>query len=56
MLGSVSLYFMVTLVYSAVCISCNPPSDPYWILQQQMTDPMFYLVCVITTVVALLPR
>ncbi|KAM9413466.1 LOW QUALITY PROTEIN: phospholipid-transporting ATPase VB-like [Salvelinus alpinus] len=34
MLGSVSLYFVVTLVYSAVCISCNPPSDAYWILQQ----------------------
>ncbi|CAB1324988.1 unnamed protein product [Coregonus sp. 'balchen'] len=56
MLGSVSLYFMGTLVYSALCISCNPPSDPYWIMEQQLADPMFYLVCVITTVVALLPR
>ncbi|KAK6297999.1 hypothetical protein J4Q44_G00310540 [Coregonus suidteri] len=56
MLGSVSLYFMGTLVYSALCISCNPPSDPYWVMEQQLADPMFYLVCVITTVVALLPR
>lgn len=56
MLGSVALYFIVTLAYSAMCISCNPPSDPYWIMQEQMSDPMFYLVCAITTVVALLPR
>ncbi|KAM7389638.1 hypothetical protein PAMP_023601 [Pampus punctatissimus] len=56
MLGSVALYFIVTLAYSAICVTCNPPSDPYWILQSQMADPMFYLICIITTVVALLPR
>ncbi|KAM9376956.1 phospholipid-transporting ATPase VB isoform 2-T2 [Pholidichthys leucotaenia] len=56
MLGSVALYFTVTLVYSAICVTCNPPSNPYWILQSQMEDPMFYLVCTISTVVALLPR
>uniref|UniRef100_A0A3Q3W1C5 Phospholipid-transporting ATPase n=1 Tax=Mola mola TaxID=94237 RepID=A0A3Q3W1C5_MOLML len=54
-LGSVALYFIVTLAYSVICITCNPPSNPYWILQSQMADPMFYLVCIITTVVALLP-
>ena len=56
MLGSVALYFIVTLAYNAICITCNPPSNPYWILQSQMADPMFYLVCILTTVVALLPR
>ncbi|XP_022072103.1 phospholipid-transporting ATPase VB [Acanthochromis polyacanthus] len=56
MLGSVALYFVVTLAYSAICVTCNPPSNPYWILQSQMADPMFYLVCLISTVVALLPR
>lgn len=56
MLGSVAVYFAVTLAYSAVCITCNPPSNPFWILQHQMADPMFYLICIITTVVALLPR
>ncbi|XP_071773020.2 phospholipid-transporting ATPase VB isoform X2 [Centroberyx gerrardi] len=56
MLGSVAVYFIVTLAYSAICITCNPPSDPYWILQSQMADPMFYLICIITTVLALLPR
>ncbi|XP_070769520.1 phospholipid-transporting ATPase VB [Enoplosus armatus] len=56
MLGSVALFFIVTLAYSATCVTCNPPSNPYWILQSQMADPMFYLICIITTVVALLPR
>ncbi|XP_018531254.1 phospholipid-transporting ATPase VB [Lates calcarifer] len=56
MLGSVAVFFIVTLAYSATCITCNPPSNPYWILQSQMADPMFYLICIITTVVALLPR
>ncbi|XP_056898637.1 phospholipid-transporting ATPase VB isoform X2 [Takifugu flavidus] len=54
--GSVALYFIVTLAYSSICVTCNPPSNPYWILQSQMADPMFYLVCIIATVVALLPR
>ncbi len=54
--GSVALYFIVTLAYSGICVTCNPPSNPYWILQSQMADPLFYLLCLITTVVALLPR
>uniref|UniRef100_H3CU53 Phospholipid-transporting ATPase n=1 Tax=Tetraodon nigroviridis TaxID=99883 RepID=H3CU53_TETNG len=54
--GSVALYFVVTLAYSSICVTCNPPSNPYWILQRQMADPTFYLVCIIATVVALLPR
>ena len=54
--GSLAVYFIVTLAYSSICVTCNPPSNPYWILQSQMADPMFYLVCIIATVVALLPR
>uniref|UniRef100_A0A3Q0RBZ5 Phospholipid-transporting ATPase n=1 Tax=Amphilophus citrinellus TaxID=61819 RepID=A0A3Q0RBZ5_AMPCI len=56
MLGSVLFYFIVTLAYSATCVTCNPPSNPYWVLQNQMADPMFYLICILSTVVALLPR
>ncbi|KAM6923348.1 phospholipid-transporting ATPase VB [Xenentodon cancila] len=56
MLGSVALYFIMTLAYSAICVTCNPPSNPYWIQQSQMADPMFYLICTLSTVVALLPR
>ncbi|XP_076850233.1 phospholipid-transporting ATPase VB [Brachyhypopomus gauderio] len=56
MVGSIVIYFIVTLAFCAICVSCNPPSDPYWTMQEQMLDPVFYLVCILTTVVALLPR
>ncbi|XP_066523155.1 phospholipid-transporting ATPase VB isoform X2 [Hoplias malabaricus] len=56
MVGSVLIYFIVSLAFTALCISCNPPSDPYWLMQEQLADPVFYLVCILTTVVALLPR
>ncbi|KAM9834885.1 phospholipid-transporting ATPase VB [Syngnathus typhle] len=51
MLGSVAVSFILTLSYTS-CITCNS----YWTLQKQLADPIFYLICIITTVVALLPR
>ncbi|KAI5188243.1 putative Phospholipid-Transporting Atpase Vd [Manis pentadactyla] len=54
--GSILSYFVFTLAFGAMCITCNPPSNPYRIMQEHMLDPMFYLVCVLTTCVALLPR
>ncbi|XP_037685659.1 probable phospholipid-transporting ATPase VD isoform X3 [Choloepus didactylus] len=54
--GSISSYFFFALTFGAMCVTCNPPSNPYWIMQEHMLDPMFYLVCVLTTCIALLPR
>lgn len=54
--GSVLSYFFFTLAFGAMCVTCNPPSNPYWIMQKHMLDPVFYLVCVLTTCIALLPR
>ncbi|XP_068831273.1 phospholipid-transporting ATPase VD [Capricornis sumatraensis] len=54
--GSILSYFFFTLAFGAMCVTCNPPSNPYWIMQEHMADPVFYLVCVLTTCVALLPR
>uniref|UniRef100_A0A8C6UZ29 Phospholipid-transporting ATPase n=1 Tax=Neogobius melanostomus TaxID=47308 RepID=A0A8C6UZ29_9GOBI len=51
-LGSVTLYFIVTLAYGVRYLNYSG----YWTLQAQMVDPMFYLVCLISTVIALLPR
>ncbi|KFP27973.1 putative phospholipid-transporting ATPase VD, partial [Colius striatus] len=52
--GSILLYFVFTLAFGATCKTHNPPS--YWIMEKQITDPVFYLVCLLTTCVALLPR
>eukprot|EP00075_Anas_platyrhynchos_P003251 XP_005028161.2 probable phospholipid-transporting ATPase VD isoform X1 [Anas platyrhynchos] len=54
--GSILFYFIFALAFGATCITHNPPSNPYWIMERHMTDPVFYLVCLLTTCVALLPR
>ncbi|KAM9027938.1 phospholipid-transporting ATPase VD isoform 1-T2 [Ara ararauna] len=54
--GSILFYFVFTLAFGATCKTQNPSSNPYWIMEQHMTDPVFYLVCLLTTCVALLPR
>ncbi|KFZ61685.1 putative phospholipid-transporting ATPase VD, partial [Podiceps cristatus] len=54
--GSILFYFVFTLAFGATCKTHNPPSNPYWIMEKHMTDPIFYLVCLLATCVALLPR
>ncbi|XP_053912052.1 phospholipid-transporting ATPase VA isoform X1 [Cuculus canorus] len=53
---SILLFFFVALVYNASCPVCHPPSNPYWTMERLMGDPMFYLTCIISPVIALLPR
>uniref|UniRef100_UPI00398ECD85 phospholipid-transporting ATPase VA n=1 Tax=Pristiophorus japonicus TaxID=55135 RepID=UPI00398ECD85 len=53
---SLLLFFTVALSYNAACPNCYPPSNPYWTMQRLMGDPMFYLICILTPVAALLPR
>lgn len=54
--GSFLMYFVVSLVYNAICVTCNSPTNPYWVMEGQLSDPTFYLVCFLTPAVALLPR
>ncbi|KFO79234.1 putative phospholipid-transporting ATPase VB [Cuculus canorus] len=56
MISSVVFYFVFSLIYNAACVTCNPPTNPYWIMEKQISDPTFYLLCLITPVIALLPR
>ena len=53
---SVGLFFTVALCYNASCPTCYSPSNPYWTMQRLLGEPVFYLLCVITPVAALLPR
>ncbi|XP_006639297.2 phospholipid-transporting ATPase VA [Lepisosteus oculatus] len=53
---SITLFFMVAFCYNASCPTCYSPSNPYWTIQRLMADPLFYLFCIVTPVVALLPR
>ncbi|XP_055492654.1 phospholipid-transporting ATPase VD-like [Leucoraja erinacea] len=56
MIGSVVLYFTFALIYGGTCVNCNPPSNPYFTMEYELTRPIFYLVCLLATFVALLPR
>ncbi|KAM4629198.1 phospholipid-transporting ATPase VA [Polymixia lowei] len=53
---SIALFFTVALCYNASCPTCYSPSNPYWTMQRLLQDPLFYLLCIITPVAALLPR
>ncbi|XP_058494338.1 phospholipid-transporting ATPase VA [Solea solea] len=55
-LFSVMLFFTVALCYNASCPTCYSPSNPYWTMQRLLQEPVFYLLCIITPVAALLPR
>ncbi|XP_017650720.1 probable phospholipid-transporting ATPase VB isoform X2 [Nannospalax galili] len=56
LLGSFLAYFVVSLLYNGTCVTCNSPTNPYWVMESQLSDPTFYLVCLLTPAVALLPR
>ncbi|EPY87242.1 phospholipid-transporting ATPase VB-like protein [Camelus ferus] len=55
LIGSFLMYFVVSLVYNATCVTCNSPTNPYWVMEDQLSEPTFYFVCLLTPVVALLP-
>ncbi|XP_075056216.1 phospholipid-transporting ATPase VA [Mixophyes fleayi] len=53
---SILLFFSVALIYNSACPTCNPPSNPYWTMQKLLTNPLFYLICILSPIAALLPR
>ncbi|XP_077656278.1 phospholipid-transporting ATPase VA [Urocitellus parryii] len=53
---SIFLFFTVALIYNASCATCYPPSNPYWTMHTLLGDPVFYLICLIAPITALLPR
>uniref|UniRef100_A0A8C4RLT1 Phospholipid-transporting ATPase n=1 Tax=Erpetoichthys calabaricus TaxID=27687 RepID=A0A8C4RLT1_ERPCA len=56
LIGSALFYFVFALVFGVTCVNCNSPSNTYWIMEKHMSDPVFYCGCILTTVLALLPR
>ncbi|XP_039199502.1 probable phospholipid-transporting ATPase VB isoform X3 [Crotalus tigris] len=55
-IGSILLYFIFSSIYNATCVLCNHPTNPYWIMEMEFSEPSFYFTIVITPVIALLPR
>ncbi|XP_063148536.1 phospholipid-transporting ATPase VB isoform X3 [Candoia aspera] len=55
-IGSILLYFIFSSIYNATCVLCNHPTNPYWIMEMEFSEPSFYFTVIITPVIALLPR
>ncbi|KAM4723867.1 phospholipid-transporting ATPase VD isoform 1-T2 [Anableps anableps] len=53
---SAILYFGFVLLYSAFCVVCSHPTNLFRVETLQMSQPLFYIICTLTTVTALLPR
>lgn len=51
-----AFYFGFVLLFSVVCATCSPPTNPVGVETLQMSQPLFYIICALTTVTALLPR
>lgn len=49
-------YFGFVLLFSFLCVTCSPPTNPLGVETLQMSQPLFYIICALTTVMALLPR
>jgi len=56
MLTSIVLYLGFGLTYNAVCSNCEGLTNPYWVMQHSLMDPVQHLVLVITGLLSNLPR
>jgi len=53
---SILFYFAFILVYNSFCITCFGLQNPFWVIQVTMGTLEFWLVCLLTSVLALIPR
>ena len=53
---STSIYIGFGLIYNGVCSECEGLTNPYWAMQNSLTDPAQYLIILLTAVLVLLPR
>uniref|UniRef100_A0A674P435 Phospholipid-transporting ATPase n=1 Tax=Takifugu rubripes TaxID=31033 RepID=A0A674P435_TAKRU len=42
-------YFGFVLLFSLFCVTCSPPTNPLGVETLQMSQPMFYIICILTT-------
>ncbi|XP_039641646.1 probable phospholipid-transporting ATPase VD isoform X2 [Perca fluviatilis] len=49
-------YFGFVLLFGVFCVTCSPPTNPVGVETLEMSQPLFYILCALTTVTALLPR
>jgi len=53
---SIFAYFVFALIYNGVCIDCFGLNVPFWVMQHAMGTVHFWVVCMLVSVAAVLPR
>ena len=53
---SVMIYVVFGLIYNGVCYECEGLTNPYWVMQNSLTDPAQWLILLLTSVLVLGPR
>ena len=53
---SVAVYFGFALLYNGACPTCFGMANLYWVVQNSMGTPTFWLVSLLAAVLAVLPR
>ena len=53
---SILFYFAFIMIYNSFCITCFGLQNPYWVLHHSMGTAEFWLVILVSCVLALLPR
>lgn len=53
---SIGAFYLYSLIYNSLCVNCFGLPSQYWIIQTAMMRPTYWLVCLITSVTAVLPR
>ena len=50
------IYVVFGLIYNGVCYECEGLTNPYWVMQNSLTDPAQWLILVLTGVLVVAPR
>ena len=53
---SVLIYVVFGLIYNGVCSECEGLTNPYWVMQNSLTDPSQWLTLLLTGVLVVVPR
>ncbi|CAH0560353.1 unnamed protein product [Brassicogethes aeneus] len=53
---SIFLFYIYSVVYDSVCLNCFNLPSTYWIIQVAITRHIYWLVTLLATVLAVLPR
>ena len=53
---SILFYFAFILIYNSFCITCFGLQNPFWVIHHTMGTAEFWLLILVSCVLALLPR